>query len=174
MAYFPLFGGKLLALDVVSKVYRGYEIVLRGYSETLTNLSRRCTFNVLNRRRMNSQTAKTKTVRPVPLCKTSPFKTERRAQTLVVYQPGGYQVSLLMSLSAPALRCWLFLASELNPDGSSSATLSAIRKRTGHPLPTLSRGIRQLIESGLIAKKSGVGDYWMNPAYVYTLNLLPD
>lgn len=75
-----------------------------------------------------------------------------------------------MLLSPPALRCFLVLASELKPDGSSSATLAELKKRIGHPMATLSKAVRSLIHLDLIAKKAQ-SCYWVDGTFFYTLNL---
>lgn len=102
--------------------------------------------------------------------KTNPYQVTEKARMLVVFEPDEYACSRLLSLSAPALRVWLYLTTNLQPDGSSSGTLADMRRRFGTPVSTLSRATTELARMGLIQKKRQ-SEYWMESAVCRVLTV---
>ncbi len=104
--------------------------------------------------------------------KVNPYRQYHKDQKTVVFSPNGYYLNILVScLSPAALRVLFVLMARLQPDGSSKALLTELRKMIGSPSPTLSRALVELVKAGFITKR-GNGDYWVNPTIARLLALV--
>lgn len=108
--------------------------------------------------------------RVLPHHKTNPYSQDDYGQNVVVLQAGGYDLSVLVNLSPPSLRCWMILAARLQPDGSSFVTLPELRQITGHPISTCNKGILELAHWRFITKR-GLSRYWVNPRLCRVLRI---
>ena len=102
--------------------------------------------------------------------KQNPYRNFYENQNMVVFSPNDYSLSVLLSLCPAAMRLLFVLLSRLQPDGSAKASFIELRELIGSPAPTLSRGLVELAQRGLITKR-GNGDYWVNPSLARTLSI---
>lgn len=94
--------------------------------------------------------------------KENPFIAPKEARSALIYSPDAYTLSVIMGLSAGALRVLLVMGAYVSAEtGKVHVTALELRERLGGLACNISRAKTELVRANLLAYAKGKDSYYL-------------